>query len=56
VGNASLFTMNIDRGTQVGDLIDSEGWQQRKPIDMGTLGGGEDTEDTYVEIWHKPQP
>jgi hypothetical protein len=31
-------------------------WQRQKPINMVSLGGGQDAEDTIVEIWHKPLP
>jgi hypothetical protein len=50
------FKMEIARGGQLGALVDSQRWQQQKPIDMGSLGGGADEEDTIVELWHEPLP
>ena len=49
------FKVRIDRGGQIGDLIHSQRWLQDEAIDMGALGGGEEVEDTTVEVWHKPQ-
>ena len=50
------FKMEIARGAQLGALVDAYRWQQQKPINMGSLGGGADVEDTIVELWHKPIP
>ena len=52
----SPLKVDIARGAQLGALIDSQRWQEEKPIDMGSLGGGADVEDTIVELWHKPLP
>jgi hypothetical protein len=43
-------------GAQMGALVDAQRWQRQKPINMVALGGGQDAEDTIVEIWHKPLP
>ena len=40
----------------MGALVDGQRWQRQKPINMVSLGGGQDAQDTIVEIWHKPLP